>query len=121
MANILIIDDHRETSLALVRLFNSSGHVAHWESSGTEALRYVRNAKPDFVLLDFMMPDMDGLDTLRKLRGTPTTAHVPITIYTAVSDGKFREFAIECGATDVWTKGQLDFNQMLKRLNETVH
>jgi CheY-like chemotaxis protein len=121
MANILIIDDHRETSLALVRLFNSNGHTAHWVSSGAEAVRYVRTAKPDFVLLDFMMPDMDGLDTLRKLRGNPTTTDVPITIYTAVSDAKFHEFAIECGATDVWTKGELDFEQMLERLNRTVH
>lgn len=117
MATVLVIDDHRETGVLLVHLFKRHGHTAEWAGSGAAALDYARHGKPDIALLDFMMPEMDGLDTLRKLRGLPSTASVPIVIYTAISDAKFQEFACACGANDVWTKGRFDFSEILKRVN----
>jgi CheY-like chemotaxis protein len=116
MANILVIDDQEETCVLLARLFKSCGHSADWVSSGAAAMQHVRDHQFDFVLLDFMMPDLDGLDTLRKLRGVASTASIPIVIYTAISDSKFQEFARQCGATDVWVKGQCDFPQILERM-----
>src|SRR5947209_13767452 len=107
MANVLVVDDHRETCAMLVRMFNRQGHVAACVTDGRAALEYVRRATPDFIVLDFMMPEMDGLTVLKELRTAHTTAAVPVAIYTAVTDPQFETYARQRGATDVWVKASI--------------
>jgi len=120
MANVLVVDDHRETCALLVRMFNRQGHVAACVTDGRAALEYVRRATPDFIVLDFMMPDMDGLAVLRELRAQPTTAAVPVAVYTAVADPRFEIYARDRGANDVWVKASIGINDMIERMERIL-
>ena len=67
---ILIIDDERQTAEMLERLVRRLGYPAHAAFGGQQALAYMRDDLPELVILDFMMPHVDGIGVLRRMRGT---------------------------------------------------
>ena len=84
---------------------------------GEEALKYLGVADtPDVVLLDIMMPDMDGLEVLRQVRNDPRLSAVPIVMFTAVSDPVLERHALAKGANDYLVKGRFDFVELSDRL-----
>lgn len=72
--------------------------------SGVEALKKVKSFQPDIILLDVMMPEMDGFETCKKLKADSLTAHIPVVMVTALSDKEDRIRGLECGADDFITK-----------------
>ena len=98
-ARILVVDD----APANRRLLDATLKVGEYEvlqaSSGTEAVRAVRQERPDLVLLDVVMPDLDGYEVCRQIRADPSTSYLPVVMVTAYTDqDKLR--AIEAGADD---------------------
>ena len=86
MATILVVDDtpiSREPIAASLRL---AGHKTLCASNGQEALRLLRGACPDLVLLDASMPILDGVATLRRIRANPATVDLPVILLTASTD-----------------------------------
>lgn len=100
MAFVLVVDDDEPTGDALRRLLGRVGYTAKWASSGAEALSHVRRSLPDLIVLDWMMPEMNGLEVLRRLRSDPATQGVPVIVYTAASNTAVAELAAEQGAQD---------------------
>ncbi len=95
---ILIVDDQPELRL-LVRLSLDSGEFAISEaSSGTEALQACAGLWPDIVLVDVMMPDMDGYEVCRRLRADPRSERLTIIIMTAADQAVERQRAALVGA-----------------------
>lgn len=88
--------------------------------SGEDALAYVQRALPDAVLLDYMMPGMDGLEVLRTLRNDPRTQKLPVIMFSANSDPKLVESAMREGANDYWIKASLAINDMESRLSKLL-
>jgi CheY-like chemotaxis protein len=80
--NILIVDDDQDCRWLLTSLFNLRGYQAHSVSSGNEAITWIENFKPDVIILDVMMPDMDGWETFQQLRGR---TDLPVLFLTALS------------------------------------
>lgn len=80
---ILIVDDEPHIVLALEVLFEQSGHRILTASTGKEGLQLCQDNRPDVVILDVMMPEMDGLTMARALRGTPGMEQVVIIFLTA--------------------------------------
>jgi CheY-like chemotaxis protein len=120
---ILIVDDNVDTNKLLVSLLKRLGRRAICVSSGEEALAYLRLHLPRLIVLDVMLPGMDGIEVLRALRADPRTARLPVSIFSAVSDPAYREHAIKHGADDYWVKSTLDFEQIsaaMKRLAPDV-
>ena len=121
MSLILVVDDHRDTCRLLQRFLRSLGREAIVVQSGEEAVSLVRDGqspRPKLVLLDIMMPGMDGFETLRQLRALPAARSLPVVMLSAVSDDESRVRAKALGATDYWVKGTFDprrFEQMLDR------
>lgn len=109
VATVLVVDDHRDANDILCRLLRLDGHRAVSAFSGEDALATISAEPPDVVILDFMMPGMDGIETLRQIRSNPTTSRVRVIMYTAVSDPAFRQHALEKGANAYFAKGQMDF------------
>jgi CheY-like chemotaxis protein len=68
-----------------------------------------RNPLPSLVISDLMMPEMTGVDLLRRLRSDPRTAELPVIIFSAAADGPLHDKALEAGANAFWTKGRVDF------------
>ena len=118
MAKVLVVDDQADYCRPLVRLFQLAGHDARSVQAGEEALKYLSVADaPDVVLLDIMMPGMDGLEVLRQVRQDPHLSRVPVVMFTAVSDPVLERHALDKGANDYLVKGRFDFGELSDRLS----
>jgi CheY-like chemotaxis protein len=118
MAKVLVVDDQADYCRPLVRLFQLAGHDARSVQAGEEALKYLSVADaPDVVLLDIMMPGMDGLEVLRQVRQDPHVSRVPVVMFTAVSDPVLERHALDKGANDYLVKGRFDFGELSDRLS----
>jgi CheY-like chemotaxis protein len=112
VATVLVVDDHRDANDILCRLLRLDGHRTISAFSGEDALSSLESHPADVIILDFMMPGMDGIETLRQIRSNPATSRVRVIMYTAVADPAFREHAIEKGANAYFAKGQMEFSQL---------
>lgn len=102
---------------ALIRYVNGDAACV---SSGKDALAYVESHDVDLVILDIMMPEMDGLEVLRQIRAHPRTAMLPVVMFSAVNDPEFRRKAFERGASEFWLKASLDFRYLKDHLQRLL-
>ena len=100
MALVLVVDDDESTCDALQRLLSRMGYTAACARSGRDALDAAEAARPDVIVLDWMMPEMDGLEVLRRLRSTPATRDVPVLLYSAVDNPELLGEAQKLGAQE---------------------
>jgi DNA-binding response OmpR family regulator len=98
---ILIVEDEPRIADVLERFLRAAGYLTERASSGRRALELWRAANPDAILLDLMIPDMDGLEVARKVRAT---SDVPILMVTARADEVDRLVGLELGADDYIAK-----------------
>jgi DNA-binding response OmpR family regulator len=109
---VLIVDDHLPTARLLARLLRSAGHQAACAGSGSEAFRLLNEGPADLVVLDVMMPEVDGLSVLRRLRSDPRFASLPVLMYSALDDEKKQAEAIEAGAQAYMVKGRMEWSDL---------
>jgi DNA-binding response OmpR family regulator len=103
-AKILAVDDEPElTELMRFHLVRSGYEVAT-AANGWEALAFVRQQQPDIILLDLMLPDLDGFGVCEILRRDPLTATIPVIIISAWASSDSRNLGLELGALDYITK-----------------
>ncbi|HZL34386.1 MAG TPA: response regulator [Tepidisphaeraceae bacterium] len=121
MAVILIVDDNPDACVPLARLMRVLGHKGECVYSGEEALAFIEKNPVDLMILDMMMPGMDGLEVLRHVRSNPATAKLQVVMFSAISDPKFREHALQKGANDYWLKASLDFSQLQSRVGQFLN
>jgi two-component system, OmpR family, phosphate regulon response regulator PhoB len=86
LSKFLIVDDSTDTCRVLARLLRAEGHDAAWVESGREAMAALENQLPQVLLLDWMMPEMDGADVLRAVRANPRFDSVRVVMFSAISD-----------------------------------
>ena len=98
---VLVVDDSPESLGMLNATLNKAGLTVLVALSGAQALAIVEKVQPDVVLLDAIMPEMDGFDTCREIR---KTSNVPVVILTALSDDESQLLAYEIGADDFIVK-----------------
>lgn len=107
---ILVVDDSRDNLEILATRLRFRGYAVETAASGEEALARVAENPPDLILLDIMMPEMDGLEVTRRLRSAESTQAIPIIAITAMQGA--RELALEAGANDVMAK-PIDIRSLL--------
>ena len=101
---ILIVDDEKQL-VSLVRLhMEMSGYEVLTAKDGEEALDALGKGKPDLVILDLMIPKVDGLEVCRRLRAEPGTSGTYVIMLTALSETTDKLKGFECGADDYVTK-----------------
>ena len=115
---VMVVDDHVDTNQILCRLVKALGHRAVSAFTGEGALALVGTDKPDLLILDVMMPGMDGVEVLRMIRGNPLTATLPVVLYSAVSDPEFQRHAVQKGANEYWVKAGLEAGELRHRLEK---
>lgn len=103
-STILIVDDQEVGRDALEGLLFGQGYELIFASNGFEALDKAAAHVPDLVLLDVMMPEMDGFEVCRRLRDDPVLAEMPVVMVTALDDQESRLHGLEAGADDFITK-----------------
>jgi DNA-binding response OmpR family regulator len=104
MSHILIVEDDRDIAELLQRYLTRAGHVTDALGDGGEALAFIRSRLPDLVILDLMLPGIDGLEVCRALRRAPETRALPIIMLTARTEESDRIVGLELGADDYVTK-----------------
>jgi len=103
-ATILVVDDDEFNIKLLKKMLTIEGHAVRTAASGEEALASVAEQLPDLVLLDIMMPGMNGFEVARQLKADSRARSIPIIMVTALEDRESRLKALETGAEDVLTK-----------------
>ena len=103
-ARILVVDDNPANVDILRARLLAQGYEIITASDGEEALNVVREQLPDLILLDIMMPKLDGVEVCRRLRADPTLPFIPIVLVTAKSDSKDVVAALEAGGDEYLTK-----------------
>ncbi|HWQ45780.1 MAG TPA: response regulator [Longilinea sp.] len=101
---ILIVDDDIETLRLVGLMLQRQGYQIVAANNGTQAMAMARNENPDLIVLDVMMPDLDGYEVVRQLRKEKETASVPIIMFTAKSQVEDKVAGLEAGADDYLTK-----------------
>jgi len=101
---ILAVDDQSFNLRLLEALLTPLGHSVRFATDGMDCLEKVQEEKPDLILLDIMMPRMDGFETVAHLKGNPDTRAIPVVMVTSLTEVDERVKALECGADDFLSK-----------------
>ena len=104
MTRILVVEDDPDIGELVARYLDKAGFMAERAASGREALAMIAVKPPDLVVLDLMLPQVDGLEVCRVVRGDPKTSAIPIIMLTARAEESERIVGLELGADDYVTK-----------------
>ena len=118
-ARILVVDDLELNVKVLAAKLTAEYFDVVTAMSGAAALEAIERENPDIVLLDVMMPDMDGVEVCRRIRANPKMMHLPIVIVTALSEPADRVRGLDAGADDFLTK-PVDDEAMFTRVRTLV-
>jgi CheY-like chemotaxis protein len=113
MSTVLVVDDEAGARRALMRLLAQEGYETVGAGDGGEALRALGARAPDVILLDLMMPGMDGLELLEALQGHPQWKALPVVVLTALSDTHTVNRAQQLGARAYLVKATFSVADML--------
>ena len=103
-ATILIVDDELQNRKLLEALLKPEGYITRNAASGDEAMASIAAIPPDLILLDIMMPGMDGYEVASRLKASPATAMIPIIMVTAHDGRGARVIGLNSGAEEFLTK-----------------
>ena len=112
---ILIVDDDPAITTLLRLSFEMEGHVVVTAANGAEALELARRIHPAAMVVDVMMPEMDGLELVRRLRSNPETAAIPVVCLSAKAMATDVEAGLAAGAADYVTK-PCDPQELIERV-----
>ncbi|MFA7268390.1 MAG: response regulator [Sterolibacterium sp.] len=101
---VLIVDDDARNRKLVETLLRAAGHEVRCAGSGADALAAVAAAAPELILLDLMMPGMDGFEVARRLKADPSARNIPIVMVTALDDASSRARLAAAGVSQVLVK-----------------
>ncbi len=113
-ARVLVVDDIEANRRLLQAKLEAQYYTVSLAENGADALKAVEESEPDIILLDVMMPGMDGYEVCRRLKANPATAHIPVVMVTALNDVEDRVRGLDVGAEDFLTKPVDDFALMAR-------
>ncbi len=115
---VLIVDDVPKNLQVLGSVLKNDGHRVAFAKSGEAALEYVAQSQPDLILLDIMMPGMDGYEVCRRLKTDPVTKNIPVIFISALSEDEDEYLGFELGGIDYITK---PFNPKIVNVRVKMH
>lgn len=118
MACVLVVDDEQDGADAVCRFLRRSGHEAVCFPNGREALAALHSANPDVVVLDVLMPEMDGFDFLKVLRLYRRGQTLPILVLTALPEGPDLERLRRLGINHILHKASYSLSELLACVNQ---
>ena len=119
MAKILVVEDMDSVVTLLRTLLERESFQVAVAEDGVEALEAVRREKPDLVLLDLILPGLDGFEVLQRIREDPITAHLPVIILSGKEEERDKVIGLEIGADDYVTK-PFHANELIARVKNRL-
>jgi putative two-component system response regulator len=116
---VLVVDDHAASRMTSVALLAMEGYEVIEADSGTAAIALIAHKQPDLILLDVMMPEMDGFEVCQRIKHSEQTRLIPVIFITALNDRRSRIRGIEVGADDFLSK-PFDRLQLAARVKSLV-
>ncbi|HBE35801.1 MAG TPA: adenylate/guanylate cyclase with GAF sensor(s), partial [Cyanobacteria bacterium UBA11368] len=115
-AEILVVDDNPANLKLLINILRENGYKVRPVPDGNLAIEAVSKSKPDLILLDILMPNIDGYEVCKKLKSDPNTQNIPIIFLSALSEGLDKAKAFQVGGADYITK-PFQVEEALARVN----
>lgn len=119
MALIMIVEDSSTDQLAIRRIVESGGHKTLLAISGDDAIAKAKVERPDLILMDLVMPKMNGFQATRKLSSDPDTSDIPVIILTSRDQESDKIWGLRQGARDYITKPP-EKTELLTRISKTL-
>jgi two-component system cell cycle response regulator len=119
LPKVLVVDDEPLNTKLLAAQIPSDQYSVLCAYNGHEALEIAEKFRPELILLDVMMPNMDGYEVTMKLKAMPTTSHIPIIMITALQDSEDKAKALEAGAEEFLSK-PINKVELLARINSMI-
>jgi CheY-like chemotaxis protein len=116
---VLVVDDEAMARRSLCQLLQMSGYFCAVAADGAQALELVQAFHPQAIILDLMMPVMDGFETTRRLKDDPETRSIPILALTASTTAEDRRQALRAGVDDFLTK-PINLDELLLHLRHRL-
>ena len=104
MARILIVDDSPTETFKITEILNKNGHQVISASGGEEGVAIAKKELPDLILMDVVMPGINGFQATRQITKNPSTAHIPVVIVTTKDQETDRMWGMRQGASSFLTK-----------------
>lgn len=120
MAKILIVEDDPLMSRMYQKIFTFEGYEVMMAGDGQEGLEKARSGKPTMILLDVMMPKMNGLQVLEKLKADPETKGIPVVMLTNLAGQQDAETALTKGAVKYIVKSEYEPKQVANMVKEIL-
>jgi DNA-binding response OmpR family regulator len=120
MTKILIVEDAQDQLELYAKSFRRAGFEVSGAHDGGHAMDRVRDVRPDIILLDQMMPEVDGTTFLQNLRRFPKYKNVPVILVTGMNDKNLKSKATSLGATDVLVKGEFQLKELIALVKQRV-
>ena len=120
MASILIVDDSEDSRESLAMCFRNAGHNVACVPNGREALSHVLTRPPEVILLDLLMPEMDGPSFLEVVRSYLRIQSLPVVILTGLADSPMIDRARALKVNSILVKGKATPDEILKALEEAL-
>jgi CheY-like chemotaxis protein len=117
---ILVAEDDRFLRKAAEMALKRQGYIVLTAADGEEALRVARSEPPDLVLLDLIMPKLNGFEVLQTLKKEALTAHIPIIILSNLGQDRDVQQALDAGATAYLIKTDLSLQALVQRVEEAL-
>lgn len=117
---ILIVEDELTMQRALKNKLEQAGYVIRAAADGNEALADMQKVSPDLVLLDLIMPKLDGISVLRQMKGDERLKNIPVVILTNLSSGDKVAEAMQLGTFDFLVKANYSLDDVLKKVADRL-
>ena len=118
---ILVVEDEATLQKALTEALVQDGYNVLNALDGLRGLEIARKEKPDLILLDIILPKMDGFEVLKKLKKDENVSEIPIIILTNLSDASDIQKTLDLGATTYLVKADFHLKDVLKKIEETLN
>lgn len=120
MTKILVAEDDKLISNSLCEALKTNGFDATPAYDGEEAVAKAKEVKPDIMLLDIMMPKLDGISVLWELKANPETAKIPVIVLTNIGDVETISKIIEAGAVDYLLKSDQSVDDIIQKVKDVL-
>lgn len=121
MPKIVCAEDDKMISTSLVEGFKQGGFEVTPAYDGEEAIAKIKEIKPDVVVLDIMMPKLDGIGVVWEMKADSGTADIPVVMLTNLSDPTTISKILEAGVTDYLLKSEQSIDQIVEKVNEVMN